>query len=95
MPHAEHARTAASLPRPEWLVPASLRQTTAASFLRIGWPPGPDLAAEAALVERPNWRQLRLHRNFHQGTRKPPGVRCDPQWNPPEAHEEQISALYI
>lgn len=51
MPHAEHARTAASLPRPEWLVAASLRQTTAASFLQIGWPPGPDPAAEAALVE--------------------------------------------
>lgn len=51
MPHAEHARAAPSLPRPEWLVPASLRQTTTTSFLRIGWPPGPDPAAEAALVE--------------------------------------------
>lgn len=31
---------------------------------------------------RPNWRQLRLHRIFHQGTPKPSGVHGGPQWNP-------------
>lgn len=97
MPHAEHARTVPSLPRREWLVPASLRQTTAARFSSADW-----LAAWSGYLRprllrwnRPNWRQLRLHRIFHQGTPKPSGVHSGPQWNPPEAHQEQISEYNI
>lgn len=82
-PHAEHARTAPSLPRSKWLGPASLSQMTAVRFLRTGWPPGSMFPAEAVqVVNRPNWRQLRLHRIFHQGTPKPAGVHGGPRWNP-------------
>lgn len=45
---------------------------------------------------RPNWRQLKLHRIFHQGTPKPSGVHSGPQcYLPPEAHQEQISEYNI